>query len=72
MDEDEDPEGRIGELSDDCADQVERTLEQRAISVNLHPEIEESCRGFLIMNCADKTKDGEEVACLQVGVVCPT
>ncbi len=44
VDETEDPEGNIGELSDDCADQVERTLEQRAISVNLHPEVEEACR----------------------------
>ncbi len=47
--------------------QVEKTLEQRAISVNLHPEVEEACRGFLIMNCADKTGDGQEVVCLQVG-----
>ena len=46
--------------------QVERVLEQRAISVNLHPEIEDSCRDFLVQNCAQATGNGEEIKCLQV------
>jgi Golgi apparatus protein 1 len=45
---------------------VERVLEQRAVSVNLHPEIEDSCRDFLIQNCAHATGNGEEIKCLQV------
>ena len=28
-------------IGDQCADEIERVLEQRAISVNLHPEIED-------------------------------
>jgi len=46
---------------------VERVLEQRAISVNLHPEIEDSCREFLVQNCGQATGNGEEIRCLQVG-----
>lgn len=53
------------ELSDECADQVVRVLEQRAISVNLHPEIEENCRGHLVYLCNNKTQQGAEFQCLQ-------
>lgn len=45
----------IGELSEDCADEVERVLEQRAVSVNLHPEIEDSCRDYLVQFCGEFT-----------------
>ncbi len=53
------------DLSDDCADQVERVLEQRALSVRLHPEIEEACRTDLVTLCVSHTKPGEELRCLQ-------
>lgn len=52
-------------LSDECADQVERVLEERAISVNLHPEIEDSCRGELTQFCIGATAIGQEFQCLQ-------
>lgn len=66
VDEEEDPDGAIGELSDDCADQVEKALERRAAKVGLHPEVEDACREALIMRCGQHTGDGEEVQCLQV------
>ena len=38
--DEEDPEDdTVKPLSDQCADEVERVLEERAISVQLHPEI---------------------------------
>ena len=54
------------ELSERCADQVERVLEQRAISVKLHPDIEDACRPFLVQNCVSHTRPGQELQCLQV------
>ena len=54
------------ELSEKCADQVERVLEQRAISVKLHPDIEDACRPFLVQRCVKHTRPGEELQCLQV------
>ncbi len=65
VDEREDPDDEIEELSHDCAEQVEKTLERRASSVKLHPDIEESCRGFLIQYCSEQTGPGEELLCLQ-------
>ena len=35
------------------------------MSVNLHPEIEESCRDFLHTTCLSHTQPGEELGCLQ-------
>ena len=52
-------------LSDECVIEVERTLRQRAMSVNLHPDIEEECRSFLHTVCLSHTKPGEELGCLQ-------
>eukprot|EP00090_Calanus_glacialis_P000340 TRINITY_DN10209_c0_g1_i1.p1 TRINITY_DN10209_c0_g1~~TRINITY_DN10209_c0_g1_i1.p1 ORF type:complete len:1124 (-),score=372.79 TRINITY_DN10209_c0_g1_i1:391-3762(-) len=52
-------------LSDDCTHEVERTLRQRAMSVQLHPEIEEECRNFLHSFCTTNVKPGEELQCLQ-------
>lgn len=51
-------------LSDQCADEVERVLEQRAISVNLHPEIDDSCRTELAVHCTNANND-QELKCLQ-------
>lgn len=63
--DDFDRTGGGGTLSSDCADQVERVLEQRAVSVSLHPEIEDSCRKFLVQNCGAHVGAGEELQCLQ-------
>lgn len=63
--EEEQAEEDVGELSDHCADEVERVLEQRALSVNLHPEIEDSCRGELTQKCGHATGNGQELQCLQ-------
>ena len=52
-------------LSDDCVSEVERTLRQRAMSVNLHPNIEEDCREFLHSVCLSHVQPGEELGCLQ-------
>ena len=52
-------------IGDQCADEIERVLEQRAISVNLHPEIEDQCRLDLTQNCINDIQPGEELQCLQ-------
>jgi len=52
-------------LSDACVGEVERTLRQRAMSVNLHPDIEEDCRDFLHTKCLSHVNPGEELGCLQ-------
>jgi len=40
-------------------------MRQRAISVRLMPEIEDACLTELSDTCSEKTKDGEELRCLQ-------
>lgn len=40
-------------------------MRQRAISVDLQPEIEEVCLSDLALYCFQKTKKGEEILCLQ-------
>ena len=67
LDNEEDGEDPF-RLSEECEEQVERTLRQRAMSVNLHPEIEEECREFLHSHCRDHVKSGEELGCLQVNL----
>ena len=66
-DEENENENDLGSLniSDECADQVERVLEERAISVHLHPEIDDSCRNELAQFCNDQTGVGAELRCLQ-------
>eukprot|EP00092_Neocalanus_flemingeri_P071922 GFUD01088424.1.p1 GENE.GFUD01088424.1~~GFUD01088424.1.p1 ORF type:complete len:1134 (-),score=335.63 GFUD01088424.1:2263-5664(-) len=68
--DDEDTDGKKNDenepkLSEECTQEVERTLRQRAMSVQLHPEIEEDCRNFLHTFCTTHTKPGEELGCLQ-------
>jgi Golgi apparatus protein 1 len=48
-----------------CLQQIQRVMRQRAISVDLQPEIEEVCLDDLAMLCFDKTRRGEEMMCLQ-------
>jgi len=40
-------------------------MRQRAISVDLLPDLEEVCIEDLAAFCNDKTGPGEEIACLQ-------
>lgn len=40
-------------------------MRQRAVSMDLHPEVEEVCLEDLVLYCADKTEKGEEMVCLQ-------
>ena len=67
--DDEDEKGKSEEvkevLSDQCTEEVERTLRQRAVSVQLQPEVEEACRGALHTLCAKATEPGQELDCLQ-------
>ncbi|XP_072382260.1 Golgi apparatus protein 1 [Diabrotica undecimpunctata] len=48
-----------------CIQQIRRVMRQRAVSVNLQPEIEEACVKDLSFYCQDKLKKGEEIQCLQ-------
>ena len=67
-DDDDDSEEDLPDkerLSFECVEEVERTLRQRAMSVNLHPQIEEDCRDFLHTFCTAHVKPGEELSCLQ-------
>lgn len=52
-------------LKKTCLQQIQRVMRQRAISVDLMPEIEEACIDDLAYHCHDKTKKGEEMMCLQ-------
>lgn len=51
-------------LEKSCLKQIRRVMRQRAISVNLQPEIEEACLKDLGFFC-HKLKEGEEMECLQ-------
>ena len=53
------------QLSEVCFQEVKRVMRQRAISVDLIPEVEDSCLEDLAANCFDKTQKGEEMECLQ-------
>jgi Golgi apparatus protein 1 len=52
-------------VSPKCAERVRDTMRQRALSVHLLPDIEDSCMEDLADLCSDKTKPGEELQCLQ-------
>uniref|UniRef100_A0A0N5BCS7 Golgi apparatus protein 1 n=1 Tax=Strongyloides papillosus TaxID=174720 RepID=A0A0N5BCS7_STREA len=52
-------------LSMKCAQQVRRVLRQRAMRVNLLPEVEENCRGALSEYCSGNVAPKEEMMCLQ-------
>ena len=43
-------------ISRECASQVRRVMRERAISVNLRPEVEEACLVDLSKHCLDKTE----------------
>ncbi|XP_047987444.1 Golgi apparatus protein 1 [Leguminivora glycinivorella] len=48
-----------------CVQQVRRVMRQRAVSVDLLPEIEDYCIDDLTNLCIGYTGKGEEIACLQ-------
>lgn len=54
-----------GRLKPGCETQVRRVMRQRAISVDLMPEIEDYCMDDLINLCFENTGKGEEISCLQ-------
>lgn len=49
-----------------CLQQIQRVMRQRAVNVDLHPEIEVACVRDLGEFCQDKTQKGQEILCLQV------
>ena len=53
------------QMSRACAQEVRRTLRQRAVSVDLNPEIQESCIYDIAQFCSDKNHRGGELKCLQ-------
>lgn len=53
------------QLNKTCLQQIRRVMRQRAISVDLQPEIEQACLSDLAIYCHDKVKKGEEMMCLQ-------
>nr|CAD7408500.1 unnamed protein product [Timema cristinae] len=58
-------ERTVMELKVSCLEEIRRVMRQRAISVDLQPEIEEVCLEDLALNCYEKTNRGEEMVCLQ-------
>ncbi|KAL1491212.1 hypothetical protein ABEB36_011845 [Hypothenemus hampei] len=58
-------EDKNNQLNRSCLSNIKRVMRQRAISVNLEPEIEESCMDELSNLCHDKVGNGEEMQCLQ-------
>ncbi|XP_012256488.2 Golgi apparatus protein 1 [Athalia rosae] len=48
-----------------CLEEIRRVMRQRAVNVDLQPEIEEACLNDLALYCFDKIAKGEEILCLQ-------
>jgi Golgi apparatus protein 1 len=57
-----DPKMQLGQ---GCFTEVKRVMRQRAVSVDLIPEVEDVCLDDLAEFCFDKTQKGEEMECLQ-------
>ncbi|XP_023166718.2 Golgi apparatus protein 1 isoform X2 [Drosophila hydei] len=52
-------------LRKDCFREVKRVMRQRAISVDLIPEVEDYCLSDLSQFCGELTEKGSEMECLQ-------
>jgi len=52
-------------LRKDCFKEVKRVMRQRAISMDLIPEVEDYCLNDLSAFCSDCTEKGSEMECLQ-------
>ncbi|PSN56256.1 Golgi apparatus protein 1 [Blattella germanica] len=48
-----------------CLEEIKRVMRQRAVSVDLQPEVEDACLEDLSNLCGGKTGKGEEMVCLQ-------
>lgn len=48
-----------------CLEQIKRVMRQRALSVDLQPEVEDKCIDDLSLFCFNKVRKGEEIQCLQ-------
>jgi len=53
------------QLRPGCLQEIRRVMRQRAVSMDLQPEVEEVCLDDLAFHCAGKTGKGEEMVCLQ-------
>jgi Golgi apparatus protein 1 len=53
------------QLRPGCLEEIRRVMRQRAVSVDLQPEVEEVCLDDLAAHCPSKTGKGEEMVCLQ-------
>lgn len=58
-------EDKDKQLKEQCFEQIRRVMRQRALSVDLMPEVEDACLPDLASFCFDKTEKGEEMLCLQ-------
>ncbi|VVC97266.1 unnamed protein product [Leptidea sinapis] len=54
-----------GTLQPGCEQQVKRVMRQRAVSVDLLPEIADACIDDMANLCFENTGKGEEILCLQ-------
>lgn len=52
-------------ITPNCASQVRRVMRERALSVNLKPEIEINCMADLSKFCVSKNQKEEEMECLE-------
>ncbi|XP_049951626.1 Golgi apparatus protein 1 [Schistocerca serialis cubense] len=52
-------------LKSECLAEIRRVMRQRAVSVDLLPEVEEVCMEDIAIHCYEKTGKGEEMVCLQ-------
>ncbi|XP_011202918.2 Golgi apparatus protein 1 isoform X1 [Bactrocera dorsalis] len=55
-------------LRKDCFKEVKRVMRQRAVSVDLIPEVEDECIEDLSIYCYDRTQKGAEMDCLQTNL----
>lgn len=53
------------QLQPGCLQEIRRVMRQRAVSMDLQPEVEEVCLEDMALHCAGKTGKGEEMVCLQ-------
>ncbi|XP_075159778.1 Golgi apparatus protein 1 isoform X2 [Haematobia irritans] len=51
-----------------CFKEIKRVMRQRAVSVDLIPEVEDACIDDLSFYCFDHTQKGAEMDCLQVNL----
>lgn len=55
-------------LRKDCFKEIKRVMRQRAVSVDLIPEVEDECIEDLSIYCFDRTQKGAEMDCLQTNL----